>query len=99
MPEVSGAEWALVERQLTQLDADMREIRASVSTLVALHERQTALLERMNSIQGRVDDHEKRLRDIEKHQPGLRETRGWLIAALAAVASTALTLGAHRLFA
>lgn len=99
MSEASDAHLALIQRQLDGFGAEMRELRASTSQLVALGERQTALLDRMTQVANQVADHETRLREVEKHQPGLRETRTWLISAGMALASAAFTVALTTLTA
>ena len=99
MSEGSDAHLALIERQLEGFAVEMRELRASPSQLVALGERQTALLDRMTLVAAQVADHETRLREVEKHQPGLRETRTWLISAGMALASAAFTVALTTLTA
>jgi hypothetical protein len=77
--------------RLGLIEMEMREVRQSLVDLVRLSERQTSTLDRLAMLGDQVRDHEARLREVEKYQPGLRETRTWVIGASAAAASAILT--------
>lgn len=88
-PATTQESLLLIEHQIKEFAARLLEVSTEMKTLVILNERQTAILEKVTGLATTANDHEGRLREIEKHQPGLRETRGWVIAAGSAVISAA----------
>lgn len=68
----------LIEHQIRELGEQVRELNRLMRPI-------SQTLERVDGLRLVATDHEKRLREVEKYQPGLRETRTWVVAWAAAL--------------
>lgn len=67
-----------------RFDNKLDSIGQSISLLVRIDERQVAISERLQMGAATTQKHEERIANIEAVMPGLKETRGWVIAGILA---------------
>lgn len=67
-----------------RFDTKLDSIGQSISLLVRIDERQVAIAERLQLGAATMQKHEERIAVMEAAMPGLKETRGWVIAGILA---------------
>lgn len=73
-----------VGQQGQRFDSKLDSIGQSISLLVRIDERQVAISERLQLGAITMQKHEERIAVMEAAMPGLKETRGWVIAGILA---------------
>lgn len=91
-----AANLGFVNIRLGNVEQDMRDMREAMQALVQLSERQASAMEKITALTTKVDSQDSRIRAIEIKQPGLIETRGWVISFISAILASLLSIFVSR---